>query len=137
MVYRINIGGERLIYPDQDNGMSRNWDGSGNDSSNSSILLRNSIIHLNFSKIPEYRVTILNGLEMFKLSANWNLAGPSPDPPPIAPAKGTPSKPSTRSRTPLLATVVGVACGILGLSVLGFLVFRRRRRVKGTASNRS
>ncbi|RXH68316.1 hypothetical protein DVH24_028463 [Malus domestica] len=48
---------------------------------------------------------------MFKLSANQNLAGPNPDPPP---AKGT-SKPSTRSRTPLLATVVGVASGILGL----------------------
>ncbi|KAM0958441.1 hypothetical protein ACFX2C_023732 [Malus domestica] len=80
---------------------------------------------------------ILNGLEMFKLSANRSLAGPSPDPPPTAPAKRTPSKPSTRSRTPLLAPVVGVACGILGLSVLGFLVFRRRRKVKGTASDGS
>ncbi|KAM1076258.1 hypothetical protein EV1_023519 [Malus domestica] len=79
---------------------------------------------------------ILNGLEMFKLSENRSLARPSPNPPSIAPAKGTPSKP-TRSRTPLLAPVVGVACGILGLSVLGFLVFRRRRKVKGTASDGS
>ncbi|KAM1713016.1 hypothetical protein ACFX12_023824 [Malus domestica] len=77
---------------------------------------------------------ILNGLEMFKLSANRNLAGPSPDPPPIPPAKGTPSKPISRSRTRLLAAVVGVACGILGLCVVGHLVFRRRRKVKDTAS---
>ncbi|XP_068304433.1 receptor-like protein kinase FERONIA [Pyrus communis] len=33
--------------------------------------------------------------------------------------------------------VVDVACGTLGLSVLGFLVFGRRRKVKGTASDGS
>ncbi|XP_050134285.1 receptor-like protein kinase FERONIA [Malus sylvestris] len=97
----------------------------------------NLFLALESDLLNGYWVAILNGLEMFKLSANRSLAGPSPDPPPIAPAKGTPSKPSTRSRTPLLATVVGVACGILGLSVLGFLVFRRRRKVKGTASDGS
>ncbi|KAM0955361.1 hypothetical protein ACFX2A_024256 [Malus domestica] len=78
--------------------------------------------------LTNYNDAILSGLEMFKLSANQNLAGPNPDPPP---------EPSTRSRTPLLATVIGVASGILGLSVLGFLVFRRRQKVKYTASDGS
>ncbi|RXH69186.1 hypothetical protein DVH24_036970 [Malus domestica] len=78
--------------------------------------------------LTNYNDAILSGLEMFKLSANQNLAGPNPDSPP---------EPSTRSRTPLLATVIGVASGILGLSVLGFLVFRRRQKVKYTASDGS
>ncbi|XP_070673459.1 receptor-like protein kinase FERONIA [Malus domestica] len=86
--------------------------------------------------LTKYNDAILNGLEMFKLSTNQNLARQSPDPPPIAPTNGT-SKPSTRSRTPLLATVIGVASGILGLSVLGFLVFRRWQKVKGTGSDGS
>ncbi|KAJ6421521.1 hypothetical protein OIU84_028818 [Salix udensis] len=72
---------------------------------------------------------MLNGVEIFKLSNSDNLSGPNPpayeDSPTSTPPSETSSKPKhSRRRT---ATIFGAAVsGIVVVSVLFFLIFRRR-----------
>ncbi|KAG6660155.1 receptor-like protein kinase FERONIA [Carya illinoinensis] len=74
---------------------------------------------------------ILNGIEIFKVSVNDNLAGPNPDPlPPISPRVPPPRQTTTNSkknRTTIIAvTAIGVS-GFIVLSILVFLIFQRRK----------
>ncbi|XP_021817138.1 receptor-like protein kinase FERONIA [Prunus avium] len=85
--------------------------------------------------MTKYNDVLLNGLELLKLSdTNGNLAGPNPDPPPPKQVQPkTPSKQSKKKSTPMLAIVAGAVSAVLVLfCVLGFLVFRRRRRDEDT-----
>ncbi|VVA19178.1 PREDICTED: receptor [Prunus dulcis] len=85
--------------------------------------------------MTKYNDALLNGLELFKLNdTNGNLAGPNPDPPPPKQMQPkTPSKQSKKKSTPMIPIVAGAVSAILVLlSVLGFLVFSRRRRDKDT-----
>ncbi|XP_010247768.1 PREDICTED: receptor-like protein kinase FERONIA [Nelumbo nucifera] len=84
-------------------------------------------LHPNVEVNPTYDNVILNGIEIFKLSKDHNLAGPNPPPKqninPQVPSQG--SDKSNNHRMWLI-----VAGGILGcvvvLSLVGFFVFRRR-----------
>ncbi|KAK9924902.1 hypothetical protein M0R45_033244 [Rubus argutus] len=83
----------------------------------------------------KYNDAILNGLEIFKLNySNGNLAGLNPDPPymsqPIVKQK-SPMHSKNKS-IPVIAAVVSTA---LVLCLLGFLVFRRERRVKDSTKS--
>ncbi|KAK9924880.1 hypothetical protein M0R45_033226 [Rubus argutus] len=87
----------------------------------------------------KYTNAILNGLEIFKLNdTNGNLAGTNPDPPEVTPPEGSqnPKNSNKKKLTAMLAIVVGVVVsGILVLCVLGFLVFKRGRKVKDSISS--
>jgi serine/threonine protein kinase len=76
-----------------------------------------------------YNDVILNGVEIFKVSdGTSSLAGPNPDPPTLAPRTVVPRTPPMKSRnnrTTIVAVVGGVA-GFVVLSILGFLILRRR-----------
>ncbi|XP_021817137.1 receptor-like protein kinase FERONIA [Prunus avium] len=81
-----------------------------------------------------YSDALLNGLEIFKIDSQGNLAGPNPVPPPMILPKG-PSKPNSnnkKSRPPMLAIVGGVVISstLAALCALGFLVFRQRWKAK-------
>ncbi|KAA8530448.1 hypothetical protein F0562_005157 [Nyssa sinensis] len=92
-------------------------------------------LHPNSESRTRRSDAILNGIEVFKLSdAAGNLAGLNPDPvvtPP--PSSPQPAKSKGKRNTTLVAAVVGgVLSGVVALSVLGFLIFLHRRRVKET-----
>jgi serine/threonine protein kinase len=78
-----------------------------------------------------YNDAILNGVEIFKVSAhNGSLAGP--DPVPLGPTTVVPPTPpnnSKNNRTTIVAVVGGGVSGFVVLSILGFLIFRRRKIV--------
>ncbi|XP_059449315.1 receptor-like protein kinase FERONIA [Corylus avellana] len=81
-----------------------------------------------------YSDAILNGVEVFKVSDfTGSLAGPNPDPLPSAPPTvvppTTPTKPKNNRRA-IVSVVGGGVSGLVVLSILGFLIFRYRRRVK-------
>ncbi|KAL4369575.1 hypothetical protein GQ457_05G005240 [Hibiscus cannabinus] len=91
---------------------------------------------------PEWRTlysdAILNGLEIFKLSNNFVLAGPNPDAPAVnqtgdSPQTSTKSKNNNKS---VFGIVGGLISGLLVLSLLCFFIFRRRMRVKDTGSSK-
>ncbi|KAA8530457.1 hypothetical protein F0562_005166 [Nyssa sinensis] len=92
-------------------------------------------LHPNSESRTRRSDAILNGIEVFKLSdAAGNLAGLNPDPvvtPP--PSSPQPARSKGKRNTTLVAAVVGgVLSGVVALSVLGFLIFLHRRRVKET-----
>ncbi|KAI4297490.1 hypothetical protein L6164_037379 [Bauhinia variegata] len=76
-------------------------------------------------KLSDYDNVILNGIEIFKVNdSNGNLGGPNPDSTwqPLVPL----SEPSGKSKKKKIVPIVlGVGSGILLLSVIGFLIFRR------------
>ncbi|KAG2715468.1 hypothetical protein I3843_03G081600 [Carya illinoinensis] len=85
---------------------------------------------------------ILNGVEIFKVSVNDNLAGPNPDPlPPISPRASPPRQSTTNSkknRTTIIAVTAIGASGFIVLSILVFLIFQRRKGdVESGSTNRT
>ncbi|KAK9924906.1 hypothetical protein M0R45_033247 [Rubus argutus] len=90
----------------------------------------------------KYINAILNGLEIFKINdTNGNLARPNPDLPEVTPPKPRSQNPKNSNKkklTAMFAIVVGVVVsGILVLCVLGFLVFKRGRKVKDSRSSQA
>ncbi|PRQ53274.1 putative protein kinase RLK-Pelle-CrRLK1L-1 family [Rosa chinensis] len=77
---------------------------------------------------------LLNGLEIFRLNdTDGNLSGPFPEQTLDIPQKVTSE--SSRNSTPMLAILAGVVLALLVLSFVGFLVFRRGRKVKDSNSS--
>ncbi|XP_059449703.1 receptor-like protein kinase FERONIA [Corylus avellana] len=79
-----------------------------------------------------YTDTILNGVEIFKVST-CSLAGPNPDPLPLGPITVVPLTPPTKSknnRRNIVAVVGGGVSGIVVPTILGFLIFWWRKNVK-------
>ncbi|THG10667.1 receptor-like protein kinase FERONIA [Camellia sinensis] len=98
-------------------------------------------IHANVDTRPMYADAILNGLEIFKLSqSDGSLAGPNPEyamvPAPPAPYPKLPGKQNSKTS---LSWVFAVAGGVIGgvflISVIGFLIFRRSRRVRDSGAS--
>ncbi|XWS47477.1 hypothetical protein CRYUN_Cryun14cG0155500 [Craigia yunnanensis] len=84
-----------------------------------------------------YSDAILNGLEIFKLSNSYDLAGPNPDPVLMHPPGNSPpnsTKPKKTNKT-IIGIVGGVTGGFVVLSLLCFLIFRRKMRVKDSGSS--
>jgi hypothetical protein len=81
-----------------------------------------------------YNDAILNGVEIFKVSAySGSLAGPNPDPVPLGPTTvvlPTPPNNSKNNRTTIVAVVGGGVYGLVALSIIGFLIFWQRKRVE-------
>ncbi|KAI5559014.1 hypothetical protein BDE02_17G080900 [Populus trichocarpa] len=69
---------------------------------------------------------MLNGAEIFKLSKSDNLAGPNPDAYPDSPNSNTPSATATKHTRRTVAIIGAAVSGIVVVSVLFLLIFRRR-----------
>ncbi|KAG6720828.1 hypothetical protein I3843_03G081900 [Carya illinoinensis] len=86
-----------------------------------------------------YQDAILNGIEIFKVSDNnGNLSGPNPDPRPQNPPTIAPpaqAKGSEGNRTTIFAAAAGGVAGFILLSIIGFLILRRGKRVKDSGSS--
>ncbi|KAF5748918.1 putative Malectin/receptor-like protein kinase family protein [Tripterygium wilfordii] len=87
---------------------------------------------------PEWRTTysdsLLNGIEIFKISSNANLAGTNPDPVlKIQPDVVLPNPKPKNKRVTVIAIAAGVIAGMVVFAAVAFLIFRRRRlKVKGS-----
>ncbi|CAL5367565.1 unnamed protein product [Camellia sinensis] len=96
-------------------------------------------MHPNINSKPMYADAILNGLEIFKLNqSDGSLAGPNPEyvPAPPAPYPTPPGKQNSKTSSSLVVAVAGgVIGGVLLISVIGFLIFRRRRRVRDSGAS--
>jgi len=77
-----------------------------------------------------YRDVLLNGIEIFKISdSNNNLAGPNPELQRLSPPQQTLQTQSSKHSKPTIVIVAVAAVSCLALaSIVGFIVFRRRRR---------
>ncbi|XVE78538.1 hypothetical protein DITRI_Ditri13aG0153300 [Diplodiscus trichospermus] len=87
--------------------------------------------------MTKYSDAILNGVEIFKLSNSFDLAGPNPDPFGInQPGNSPPSSdnPKKSSNSTTIGIVGGVIAGLLVVSLLCLLIFRRKMRVKDSGS---
>ncbi|CAL5324941.1 unnamed protein product [Camellia sinensis] len=96
-------------------------------------------LHPNVDSKPKYADAILNGLEIFKLSQpDGSLAGPNPEYVPAPPAlyPKLPGKQNSKTSSSLVVAVAGgVIGGVFLISVIGFLIFRRRRRVRDSGAS--
>ncbi|CAL5390853.1 unnamed protein product [Camellia sinensis] len=87
-------------------------------------------MHPNVNSKPVYADAILNGLEIFKLNqSNGSLAGPNPEYVPL------PSKQNSKMMLLVFAIAGGVIGGVFLISVIGFLIFRHRRRVRDSGAS--
>ncbi|XP_061995237.1 receptor-like protein kinase FERONIA [Rosa rugosa] len=78
---------------------------------------------------------MLNGLEIFKLSdSSGNFAGPNPNPPQLQPTSQKLDDTENKKSSPMVAIVAGVVAVFITLSVLIFLVSRRRWKLKDSGS---
>jgi serine/threonine protein kinase len=85
----------------------------------------------------DYNDAILNGVEIFKVSDNGNLAGFNPDPLPLVPPTVVQPTKSKSNKTTIVSVVGGGVSGLVVLSILGFLIFRRRKNVKDSTETRN
>ncbi|KAL7232198.1 hypothetical protein ACSBR2_010260 [Camellia fascicularis] len=96
-------------------------------------------MHPNVDFNPKYADAILNGLEIFKLNqSDGSLAGPNPEyvPAPPAPYPKLPGKQNSKTSSSLVVAVAGgVIGGVFLISVIGFLIFSRRRRVTDSGAS--
>ncbi|KAF9684875.1 hypothetical protein SADUNF_Sadunf04G0163900 [Salix dunnii] len=100
-------------------------------------------LHPNQKLKPQYYDSILNGVEIFKISSpNGNLAGPNPIPAPkqdiIDPSRARPASGSGHSKSQTAIIAGGVSVGVVLAIVIGFCVLvasRRHRKGKETSSS--
>ncbi|PIN27184.1 Serine/threonine protein kinase [Handroanthus impetiginosus] len=86
---------------------------------------------------PKYGNSLLNGLEIFKLSANRSLAAVNPEPTDISsppPLKVPENKKNKMSSViyPVIGSLIGFLATFIALS--SFLIFRRRQKIKDSLS---
>ncbi|XP_022950136.1 receptor-like protein kinase FERONIA [Cucurbita moschata] len=97
-------------------------------------------LHPDKSMVPNYYDSILNGVEIFKVSdSNANLAGPNPIPAPkqeiIDPSLANPASSHGKSKNKA-GIIAGVVCGVAALAlIIGFFVVAKRRRGHGKDSS--
>ncbi|KAH7676411.1 Non-specific serine/threonine protein kinase protein [Dioscorea alata] len=97
-------------------------------------------LHPNVAARPEYMNSILNGLEVFKMSTNdGNLAGPNPEPSSMMMEDELDSPASFAGKSSKKATVIGGAAGGAAAAGLFFavciVVYRRKRKVERAGSD--
>ncbi|KAJ9683076.1 hypothetical protein PVL29_018881 [Vitis rotundifolia] len=78
----------------------------------------------------KYIDAVLNGIEIFKLSnTDGTLAGQNPEPPNTQPSL-TATKKSTNKKTMFIAIGAAVMVGLVLLSLLLYIIFRPRRKIR-------
>ncbi|KAK9204534.1 hypothetical protein WN943_014796 [Citrus x changshan-huyou] len=82
----------------------------------------------------KYSDAILNGLEIFKVDNNGNLAGPNPERRTIPPNLDVPPTTKSNKKSNVIGIVAGVISGFGVLSLLLLLIFWRGRKVKDSGS---
>lgn len=82
----------------------------------------------------KYSDAILNGLEIFKVDNNGNLAGPNPERRTIPPNLDVSPTTKSNKKSNVIGIVAGVISGFGVLSLLLLLIFWRGRKVKDSGS---
>ncbi|XP_062150943.1 receptor-like protein kinase FERONIA [Alnus glutinosa] len=87
----------------------------------------------------DYNDAILNGVEVFKVSdlSTGNLAGSNPDPLPLGPTTVVQPTKSKSNKITIVSVVGGGVSGLVVLSIIGFLIFRRRKNAKDSTETRN